>query len=60
MDWVATFLISWAVDRKREVSFVGCPTPPPEFESVCGLPEMIPAQAVAASVAIADGAYYVF
>jgi hypothetical protein len=59
VDWVATFpdqLVSTANAKQ----LVGCPTPPPEFESVCGLPEMTPAQAVAASVAIGpDGAYYV-
>ena len=59
VDWVATFpdqLVSTANAKQ----LVGCPNPPPEFESVCGLPEMIPAQAVAASVAIGpDGAYYV-
>jgi hypothetical protein len=42
-------------------SLAGCPTPPnPEFAFVCGLPPMMPAEAVATSVAIGpDGAYYV-
>lgn len=38
----------------------GCPNPPPGFEFVCGLPPMLPAQAVPTSIAIGpDGSYYV-
>lgn len=41
-------------------ALVGCPTPPPGFEFVCGLPDLIPAQAVPTSIAIGpDGYYYV-
>jgi hypothetical protein len=38
----------------------GCPTPPPEFAFVCGLPPAIPGQAVPTSIAIGpDGWIYV-
>lgn len=59
VDWVATFpeeLVSTANAKE----LLGCPEPPEGFEFVCDLPAMIPAQAVATSVAIGpDGAYYV-
>jgi hypothetical protein len=59
VDWIASFpdeLVSSANIK----SLVGCPAPPPGFEFVCGLPEMMPAQPVSTSVAIGpDGAYYV-
>lgn len=59
MDWVAT-LPNQLVSTANAMRLVGCPTPPPEFEFVCDLPETTPAQAVATSVAIGpDGAYYV-
>lgn len=41
-------------------SVVGCPNAAPAFAWVCGLPDMMPAQAVATSVAIGpDGWFYV-
>lgn len=59
VDWVATFpqeLMS--TDDIKEL--VGCPNPPPEFEEICDLPPMMPADPVPTSVAIGkDGAYYV-
>jgi hypothetical protein len=59
VDWIAT-LPDQLVSTDNAKNLVGCPTPPPGLEFVCGLPEMIPAQAVASSVAIGpDGAYYV-
>jgi hypothetical protein len=59
VDWVATFP-NQLVSTANAKQLVGCPTPPPDFESVCDLPEMVPTQAVATSVAIGpDGAYYV-
>jgi hypothetical protein len=59
VDWVAT-LPNQLVSTANAKQLVGCPTPPPDFEFVCDLPELISAQAVAASVAIGpDGAYYV-
>ncbi len=58
IDWIATLpdqLVPTANAKK-----LLCPNPPPEFAFVCDLPEMIPAQAVATSIAIGpDGAYYV-
>jgi hypothetical protein len=59
VDWVATFpqeLVS--TDDIKEL--VGCPNPPPEFEEICDLPPMMPADSVPTSVTIGpDGAYYV-
>ena len=56
VDWVAT-LPNELVSTANAKQIFGCPgsgVPP------CGLPEMIPAQAVATSIAIGpDGAYYV-
>jgi hypothetical protein len=41
-------------------SLAGCPDAPPDFAFACGLPDMIPAQAVPTSIAIGpDGYYYV-
>ena len=59
VDWVAT-LPSQLVSTDDIKNLVGCPTPPPQFTFVCGLPAILPAQPVATSVAIgSDGAYYV-
>lgn len=59
VDWVAT-LPQELVSTDNIKNLAGCPTPPPGFEFVCRLPPMMPAQAVATSVAIGpDGAYYV-
>lgn len=59
VDWVATFpqeLVS--TDDIKEL--VGCPNPPPEFEEICDLPPMMPADPVPTGVTIGkDGAYYV-
>jgi len=60
VDWVAKFpdeLVSTANAK----ALVGCPAPPsPDLEFVCGLPDMMPSQAVATSIAVGpDGAYYV-
>jgi hypothetical protein len=45
------------VSTANAKSLFGCPAGPPD---ICGLPPMIPAQAVATSIAIGpDGAYYV-
>ena len=58
VDWVAT-LPEQLVSTANAKNLVGCPTPPPGLGFVCGLPAMIPAQAVATSVAVGpDGAYY--
>jgi hypothetical protein len=59
VDWVATFPTQ-LVSTDHAKSLVGCPTDIPDLAFVCDLPEMIPAEAVATSVAIGpDGAYYV-
>jgi hypothetical protein len=59
LDWVAT-LPDELVSTQDIKDLVGCPNPPPEFQEICDLPPMIPAQAVATSVTIGrDGAYYV-
>ena len=59
IDWVAT-LPDQLVSTDNAKNLVGCPNPPAEFAFICGLPPMIPAQAVATSVAVGpDGAYYV-
>jgi hypothetical protein len=59
IDWVATFpqeLVS--TDDIKDL--VGCPDPPPEFEDICDLPPMMPADPVPTGVIIGpDGAYYV-
>ena len=59
VDWVAT-LPTELVPTQDLKDLANCPTPPPGFEFICGLPGAMPAQAVATSVAIGpDGAYYV-
>ena len=59
VDWVAS-LPEELVSTANVKSLVGCPDPDPGFEDICDLPDMIPAQPVATSVAIGpDGAYYV-
>ncbi len=59
IDWVAT-LPDEVVATANAKLLAGCPNPPAGLEFVCGLPAMIPAQAVATSVAVGpDGAYYV-
>lgn len=58
IDWVAT-LPEEMVSTDSIKSLVGCPNPLPGLEQFCGLPPMMPAQAVATSVAVGpDGAYY--
>ena len=59
VDWVATLPIELASTENLK-ALAGCPNPPPPFAYACSLPAMIPAQAVATSIAIGpDGAYYV-
>ncbi|GAP12876.1 hypothetical protein LARV_00616 [Longilinea arvoryzae] len=58
IDWVAT-LPEQLVSTTNAKTLAGCPNAPAEIAFVCGLPPMMPAQAVATSVAIGpDGAYY--
>jgi hypothetical protein len=41
-------------------TLVGCPTPPPQWAFVCGLPPALPAEAVPTSIALgSDGSIYV-
>jgi hypothetical protein len=55
LDWVAT-LPPALVSTSNIKTLFGCPAGPPD---ICGLPEQMPAQAVATSIAIGpDGAYY--
>jgi hypothetical protein len=59
IDLVAT-LPDQIVPTDNVKNLIGCPDAPPDLADICALPEMIPAQAVATSVAIGpDGAYYV-
>ena len=59
VDWVAT-LPDELVPTDNAKSLVGCPNAIPDLAFICGLPPMMPAQAVATSVAVGpDGAYYV-
>lgn len=59
VDWVAT-LPDELVSTENAKNLVGCPTDIPDLAFVCDLPDMIPTQAVATSVAVGpDGAYYV-
>jgi hypothetical protein len=59
VDWVAA-LPQEVVSTDNVKSLVGCPTPPPGAEFICGLPPVMPTQPVATSIAIGpDGAYYV-
>jgi hypothetical protein len=59
LDWIAT-LPNEVVPTDNIKALVGCPDAPPDFAEFCELPEAIPGQAVATSVAVGpDGAYYV-
>ncbi|HEV8420307.1 MAG TPA: ScyD/ScyE family protein [Actinomycetota bacterium] len=59
VDWVAT-LPEELVSTQDIKDLVGCPNPPPEFEEICDLPPMLPADPVPTGVTIGpDGAYYV-
>ena len=59
LDWVAT-LPDELVSTEWIKGIAGCPDAPAEFAFVCGLPDQVPAQAVATSIAIGpDGAWYV-
>jgi hypothetical protein len=59
VDWIAT-LPDELVSTDHVKNLVGCPTDNPDLAFACFLPPMIPAQAVATSVAVGpDGAYYV-
>jgi hypothetical protein len=59
IDWIATLPMELAPTDNVK-ALIGCPTDDPELGFVCGLPPVIPAEAVATSVAIGpDGAYYV-
>jgi hypothetical protein len=56
LDWVAT-LPSELVSTANAKTLAGCPDGPPD---ICDLPDEIPAEPVATSVAVGpDGAYYV-
>lgn len=58
VDWVAT-LPDELVSTQNVKDLLDCPNAPPPLADLCGLPPMIPAQAVATSIAIGpDGAYY--
>jgi len=60
IDWIAT-LPAEVVSTANIKSLAGCPTPPvDDLGFACELPDMMPAEPVATSVAIGpDGAYYV-
>jgi hypothetical protein len=59
INWIAS-LPDELVSTDNVKSVVGCPDPAVGFEDICDLPDSMPAQAVATSVAIGpDGAYYV-
>lgn len=59
VDWVAT-LPERLASTKNLKRLVGCPKAEPDWEFACDLPNRIPAQAVATSVAVGpDGAWYV-
>ncbi|MGZ8595237.1 MAG: ScyD/ScyE family protein [Actinomycetota bacterium] len=59
VNWVATLPDELApTDNAKQLA--GCPDAPPDFAFICDLPDEIPAQAVATSVAVGpDGAWYV-
>jgi len=59
VNWVATLPDELApTDNAKQLA--GCPDAPPDLAFVCDLPDMIPGQAVATSVAVGpDGAWYV-
>jgi hypothetical protein len=59
LRWVAT-LPNQNVSTGNVKDLVGCPDADPDFAGICDLPQRIPAEAVATSVAVGpDGAYYV-
>jgi hypothetical protein len=59
VDWIAA-LPDELVSTDNAKTLAGCPDAPPESAEICDLPDEIPAQPVATSVAIGpDGAYYV-
>ncbi|MEO8424968.1 MAG: ScyD/ScyE family protein [Actinomycetota bacterium] len=59
VDWIAT-LPDELVSTDNAKTLAGCPDATPENAEICDLPDEIPGQAVATSVAIGpDGAYYV-
>jgi hypothetical protein len=60
LDWVATFPADLAGTAHAK-DLIGCDGEPiPDLAFACGLPDMIPSEAVPTSVAIGpDGAYYV-
>jgi len=59
VDWVATLPVRLA-STKNLKRLVGCPDAEPDWEFACDLPDRIPAQPVATSVAVGpDGAWYV-
>jgi hypothetical protein len=60
IDWIATLPLQ-VVSTANIKSLVGCAgTPIPDLAFACGLPDAMPAEPVATSVAIGpDGAYYV-
>ena len=59
IDWVATLPME-RVSTANAKELVGCPYADPENQEICDLPDRIPAQPVATSIAIGpDGAWYV-
>jgi hypothetical protein len=59
VDWIAT-LPDQLVPTDNVKTLAGCPDASPENAEICELPDEIPGQGVATSVAIGpDGAYYV-
>lgn len=54
IDWVATLPVE-TVSTDNVKSVVGCPAGPPD---ICNLPPMLPAQAVATSIAVGPDGYY--
>src|SRR5262249_55432855 len=59
VDWVAT-LPTQLVSTANLKNLAGCPAAPPELQFACALPEQMPAEAVATSVAIGpDGADHI-
>lgn len=58
IDWVAT-LPYQDIETQPIKDLVGCPTPPPGAEFICGLPEIFTIDPVATTVAVGpDGAIY--
>jgi len=59
VDWIATLPFE-PVPSAHLKAIANCPSPPPGFEFICGLPPVMTAQPVTASVAVGkDGAIYV-